>query len=117
MRGCLIVDDLMKAGLSVRMISDVTDIPRSSVHRAMRAIARAEAKKEVAIAEIAWSFWAKDCLTAAEGDDDQEAQARYDKASKASSRSAVAYAGNSVKTFSRISIVLGSSTGARYWPA
>jgi hypothetical protein len=49
----LIVEDLMKAGLSVRMISSVTDIPRSSVHRAMRAIARAEAKKEVAIAEIA----------------------------------------------------------------
>jgi hypothetical protein len=49
----LIVEDLMKAGLSVRMISDVTDIPRSSVHWAMRAIARAEAKKEVAIAEIA----------------------------------------------------------------
>ena len=49
----LIVEDLMKAGLSVRMISDVTDIPRSSVHRAMRAIARAEAKKEVVIAEIA----------------------------------------------------------------
>ena len=49
----LIVEDLMKAGLSVRMISSVTDIPRSSVHRAMRAIARAEAKKQVAIAEIA----------------------------------------------------------------
>jgi hypothetical protein len=49
----LIVEDLMKAGLSVRMIADATDIPRSSVHRAMRAIARAEAKKEVAIAEIA----------------------------------------------------------------
>ena len=48
----LIVEDLTKAGLSVRMISDVTDIPRSSVHRAMRAIARAEAKKQVAIAEI-----------------------------------------------------------------
>jgi hypothetical protein len=48
----LIVDDCMKGGLSVRMIADVTDIPRSSVHRAMRAIARAEAKKEVAIAEI-----------------------------------------------------------------
>ena len=27
-------------------------IPRSSVHRAMRAVARAEAKKEVAIAEL-----------------------------------------------------------------
>ena len=49
----LIVEDLMKAGLSIRMISEVTDIPRSSVHRAMRAVARAEAKKEVAIAEIA----------------------------------------------------------------
>jgi 3-oxoacyl-[acyl-carrier protein] reductase len=43
----------VNASLSVRMISSVTDIPRSSVHRAMRAIARAEAKKEVAIAEIA----------------------------------------------------------------
>jgi hypothetical protein len=49
----LIVEDLMKAGLSIRMISDVTDIPRSSVHRAMRAAVRAEAKKEVAITEIA----------------------------------------------------------------
>jgi hypothetical protein len=49
----LIVEDLMKAGLSVRMISGATDIPRSSVHRAMRAIARFEAKKQVAIAEIA----------------------------------------------------------------
>ena len=49
----LIVEDLMKAGLSIRMMSDVTDIPRSSVHRAMRAIARAEARKQVAIAEIA----------------------------------------------------------------
>jgi len=47
------VEDLMKAGLSVRMISDVTGIPRSSVHRATRAIARAEAKKEVAIIRIA----------------------------------------------------------------
>jgi hypothetical protein len=49
----LIVDDLMKAGLSVRMISSVTDIPRSSVHRAMRTIARAEARKEVAVVKIA----------------------------------------------------------------
>jgi hypothetical protein len=48
----LIVEDLMKAGLSIRMMSDVTDIPRSSVHRAMRAVARAEAKKQVEIAEI-----------------------------------------------------------------
>jgi hypothetical protein len=49
----LIVEDLMKAGLSVRMISCVTDIPRSSVHRAMRAIARAEAKRQIAMIEIA----------------------------------------------------------------
>jgi orotate phosphoribosyltransferase len=48
----LIVEDLMKAGLSIRMISEVTDIPRSSVHRAMGAVARAEAKKQLAIAEI-----------------------------------------------------------------
>ena len=49
----VIVEDLMKAGLSVRMISGVTEIPRSSVHRAMRTVARAEAKKQVAVAEIA----------------------------------------------------------------
>jgi hypothetical protein len=48
----LIVEDLMKAGLSVRMISGATSIPRSSVHRAMRAVARADAKREVAIVEI-----------------------------------------------------------------
>ena len=49
----VIVEDLMQAGLSIRMISEVTDIPRSSVHRAMGAVARAEAKKQVAVAEIA----------------------------------------------------------------
>jgi hypothetical protein len=49
----LIVEDLMKAGLSVRMISGVTDISRSAVHRAMMALARAEARKELAIGEIA----------------------------------------------------------------
>jgi hypothetical protein len=37
---------MRKAGLSVRMISSGTGIPVGSVHRAMRAIARAEAKKE-----------------------------------------------------------------------
>jgi len=42
----------MKAGLSIRMMAEATDIPRSSVHRAMRAVARAEAKKQVAIGEI-----------------------------------------------------------------
>jgi hypothetical protein len=46
------VEDLMKAGLSVRMIARGTDIPRSSVHRAMRAVARAEAKREAAMVEI-----------------------------------------------------------------
>jgi hypothetical protein len=34
----VIAEDLMKAGLSIRMISEVTDIPRSSVHRATRAV-------------------------------------------------------------------------------
>ena len=42
----------MGAGLSVRMISGVTGIPPSSVHRAMMAIAKAEAKKGLAVAEI-----------------------------------------------------------------
>jgi hypothetical protein len=49
----MVVEDLMKAGLSIRTISAGTGIPRSSVHRAMRAVARAEAKREVAVAEIA----------------------------------------------------------------
>jgi hypothetical protein len=40
--------DLMKAGLSVRTISIGTGIPVGSVHRAMRAVARAEAKQELA---------------------------------------------------------------------
>jgi hypothetical protein len=48
----VIVEDLMKAGLSIRMMAALTDIPRSSIHRAMRAVARAEAKKQVAIGEI-----------------------------------------------------------------
>jgi hypothetical protein len=48
----MIVEDLRKAGLSVRMISSGTGIPVGSVHRAMCAIARAEAMKEVAVAEI-----------------------------------------------------------------
>jgi len=49
----MVVEDLMKAGLSVRAISAGTGIPRSSVHRAMAAIVRAQAKQEVAIAEVA----------------------------------------------------------------
>jgi hypothetical protein len=49
----LLVQDLMGAGLSVRMISGLTDISRSAVHRAMMAVAKAEARKELAIGEIA----------------------------------------------------------------
>jgi hypothetical protein len=48
----LVVEDLMKGGLSVRMMSVAANIPPTSVHRAMRALARADAKKEVAVAEI-----------------------------------------------------------------
>ena len=43
----MVVEELMKAGLSVRNISIATDIPPTSVHRAMRAVARAEAKREI----------------------------------------------------------------------
>jgi hypothetical protein len=49
----MIVEDLMRAGLSVRTISIGTGIPVGSVHRAMRAVVRAEAKREIAVAEIA----------------------------------------------------------------
>jgi hypothetical protein len=49
----MVVEDLWKAGLSVRAISAGTGIPVGSVHKAMRAITRAEAKKQVATAEIA----------------------------------------------------------------
>jgi hypothetical protein len=48
----MVVEDLMKLGLSIRAMSAGTGIPRSAVHRAMRAIARAEAKREVAVVEI-----------------------------------------------------------------
>jgi hypothetical protein len=48
----MLVEDLRKSGLSVRAISIGTGIPVGSVHRAMRAIARAEAKREVAILQI-----------------------------------------------------------------
>jgi hypothetical protein len=63
----MVVEDLMGAGLSVRTISAGTGIPRSSVHRAMRAIARAEAKKEVAIAEIAKALLGKKLRSRAKG--------------------------------------------------
>ena len=42
----------MKAGLSVRTIAAGTGIPVGSVHRAMRAVARAQAKQEVAVLKI-----------------------------------------------------------------
>ena len=48
----IIFEDLMKAGLSVRAISTGTEIPRSSVHRAMRAVVRAEAKREASVMEV-----------------------------------------------------------------
>jgi TolB-like protein/Tfp pilus assembly protein PilF len=48
----LLVAEYMKAGLSVRTIAAGTGIPVGSVHRAMRAIARAQAKREVAVLKI-----------------------------------------------------------------
>ena len=63
----MVVEDLRGAGLSVRTISAGTGIPRSSVHRAMRAIARAEAKKEVAIAEIAKALLGKKVRSGVKG--------------------------------------------------
>ena len=46
------VAQLLHLGLSVRTISMATGIPPTSVHRAKRAIARAEAKQELAVLEI-----------------------------------------------------------------
>jgi hypothetical protein len=48
----MVVEDLMELGLSVRAMSAGTGIPRSAVHRAMRAMAKAKAKREVAVVEI-----------------------------------------------------------------
>jgi hypothetical protein len=55
----MVVEELMKAGLSVRTISIATDIPPTSVHRAMRAVARAEAKQEIAVLKIMDAFLEK----------------------------------------------------------
>ena len=55
----MLVEDLRKAGLSIRTIAAGTGIPRSSVHRAMRAIAKAQAKQEIAIARIAQKLLGK----------------------------------------------------------
>ena len=61
----MVIEDLMKLDLSVRTISAGTGIPPTSVFRAMRAIARAEAKKQVTVAKIA-----EELLATAEGRDD-----------------------------------------------
>jgi hypothetical protein len=55
----MVVEELMKAGLSVRTISIATNIPPTSVHRAMRAVARAEAKQEIAVLKIMEVFLEK----------------------------------------------------------
>jgi hypothetical protein len=55
----MVVEELMKAGLNVRTISIATDIPPTSVHRAMRAVARAEAKQEIAVLKIMDAFLEK----------------------------------------------------------
>jgi hypothetical protein len=46
------VAELLHLGLSVRALSMATGIPPTSVHRAKRAIARAEAKQELAVLKI-----------------------------------------------------------------
>ena len=42
----------MHLGLSIRAIAMATGIPPTSVHRAKSAIARAEAKQELAVLEV-----------------------------------------------------------------
>ena len=48
----MFVEDLRGLGLSIRGIAAATGIPRSSVHRAVRAMARAQAKREADTIEI-----------------------------------------------------------------
>jgi hypothetical protein len=64
----MVIEDLMKLDLSVRAMSAGTGIPPTSVFRAMRAIARAEAKKQVAVANIVEEILGKTLAPAAEGD-------------------------------------------------
>ena len=52
LRRRMVVEDLRGLGLSIRGIAAATGIPRSSVHRAVRSIARARAKQEVDTIEI-----------------------------------------------------------------
>ena len=55
----MVVEDLNRAGLSIRTIAAGTGIPRSAVHRAVRAIAKAQAKREIAVVRIAEGLLAK----------------------------------------------------------
>ena len=52
LRRRMVVEDLRGLGLSIRGIAAATGIPRSSVHRAVRAIARVRAKQEADTIEI-----------------------------------------------------------------
>ena len=52
LRRRMFVEDLRGLGLSIRGIAAATGIPRSSVHRAVRAMARAQAKREADTIEI-----------------------------------------------------------------
>ena len=52
LRRRMVVEDLRGLGLSIRGVAAATGIPRSSVHRAVRAMARAQAKREADTIEI-----------------------------------------------------------------
>jgi hypothetical protein len=52
LRRRMVVEDLRGLGLSIRGIAAATGIPRSSVHRAVRAMVRAHAKQEADTIEI-----------------------------------------------------------------
>ena len=52
LRRRMVVEDLRGLGLSIRGIAAATGIPRSSVHRAVRAMTRARAKQEADTIEI-----------------------------------------------------------------
>ena len=52
LRRRMVVEDLRGLGLSIRGIAATTGIPRSSVHRAVRAMARVQAKQEADTIEI-----------------------------------------------------------------
>jgi hypothetical protein len=52
LRRRMVVEDLRGLGLSIRGIAAATGIPRSSVHRAVRTMARVQAKQEADTIEI-----------------------------------------------------------------